>query len=259
MELRDKKVVVTRERSQAGEMMDLLRARGAVPVLFPTIEVHPPRNWGPLDNAMAFIDKYQWVVFTSVNGVRCFSRRVKALGSTLKGVLLGKKICAIGPATARALGLEGIAPTLVPPRFVAEEVLEALLRWGVAGEKVLLPRAEVARQVLPDGLRRAGAQVDVVPVYRIVAPVVTEEAKRRVLKADVFTFTSPSTARNFLEIMGGFNVMEVLAKGTVASIGPITTEALRGLEVRVDVEAQEYTVVGLIRALDMYQPQRTFP
>ena len=254
MELKGKKVVVTRARDQAGEMLALLREKGAVPILFPTIELVPPGDWGPVDAALGRMEGYHWVVFTSANGVRFFSDRAKVLGFDLKRLLEGKDVCAIGPATACALEGKGVSPTLVPPRFVAEEVLEALRARGMEGRRVLIPRAQVARDVLPQGLKGAGAQVDVVVVYRTVVPQVDSSVRKEVLEADIFTFTSPSTAQNFVRIMGEKLSPDFWRDKVVASIGPVTTMALRHLGVVVDLEAGEYTVRGLVRALEEFQP-----
>lgn len=250
MDLRGKKVVVTRTQDQAGEMLELLEERGAVPLLFPTIEIEEPMDWSSVDRAIEGIEDYQWVVFTSANGVGFFSRRVEHLGRTLKEVLKGKEVCAIGPATARALEVRGVVPTLVPSRFVAEEVLEALKDRGISGERVLLPRAQVARDVLPRGLEEAGARVNVVVVYRTVLPRVDESKKKEVLGSHVITFTSPSTVKNFMKIMEGVDRERLLGGKVLASIGPVTSQAMRDLDLRVDVEAMEYTVKGLLEALE---------
>ncbi len=252
MDLSGKVVVVTRSREQAGEMLDLLRRKGAKPLLFPTIEIVEPLDWGPVDRALERMEIYRWVVFTSANGVRFFSRRARARGKELRELLEARDVCAIGPATARALEMEGVAPSLVPPRFVAEEVLEALKARGVRGERVLLPRAQVARDVLPRGLEEAGAQVDVVVVYRTVTPRVDPHARKAVLESHVITFTSPSTVKNFVEILGRVPWDLLLEGKVLASIGPVTSEAMRALGLRVDVEAEKYTVVGLIEALERY-------
>ncbi len=254
MDLKGKRVVVTRARNQAGEMLALLRERGASPILFPTIELMPPEDWGPVDAALDGIGAYQWVVFTSANGVRFFSGRARVLGLDLKSLLVNKEVCAIGPATARALEREGVFPSLVPSRFVAEEVLKALKDRGVDGKRVLIPRAQIARDILPRGLEEAGARVDVVVVYRTVVPQVDPTLREEVLKADILTFTSPSTAQNFLKVMGR-DLPPGFWKGkVVASIGPVTTRALKDLGVVVDLEAGEYTVRGLIKALEDFQP-----
>ena len=250
MDLTGKRVVVTRTREQAGEMLELLRERGAVPILFPTIEIVEPLDWGPVDEALDRMGEYQWVIFTSANGVKYFAMRAKSRSLALKDILGDKDVCAIGPATARVLQDSGINPALVPPRFVAEEVLDALVARGVSGKRILLPRAQVARDVLPRGLAGAGAQVDVVAVYRTVLPQVDEETRGEVEKAHIITFTSPSTVKNFLRIMEGWAREGVLEDKILASIGPVTSQAMRELGLRVDVEAREYTVKGLVEALE---------
>ncbi len=233
-------------------MAALLKAKGAIPILFPTIEIFPPQDWGPMDKAIETIDSYQWVVFTSANGVEFFFRRARLLGKDPKRDLEELKICAIGPATAQALEREGLPPLVVPKRFIAEEVLEALKTQGIKGCRILLPRAEMGRDVLPQGLLQEGGLTDVVIAYRTVTPEIAEEDKKKVLAAHIYTFTSPSTAINFFRIMRDLPLQESLAKSIVASIGPITTQALQGIGVRAKVEAKEYTVAGLIRALEEF-------
>ena len=252
MDLTEKKVVVTRRREQAGEMAALLKAKGAIPILFPTIEILPPQDWGPVDKAIETIDSYQWVVFTSANGVEFFFRRARLLGRDPKRDLEGLKICAIGPATAQALKREGVSPLVVPKRFIAEEVLEALKTQGIKGCRILIPRAEMGRDILPQGLFQEGAMADVVITYRTIMPEKAEEDKKKVLDAHIYTFTSPSTAINFFRIMRDLPLQESLAKGIVASIGPITTQALQAIGVKAKVEAKEYTTAGLIRALEEF-------
>jgi uroporphyrinogen III methyltransferase/synthase len=252
MNLAGKKVVVTRRKEQTGEMAALLKAKGAIPILFPTIEILPPQDWGPVDKAIETIGSYQWVVFTSANGVEFFFRRARFLGKDPKRDLEELKICAIGPATAQALEREGLPPPVVPERFIAEEVLEALKTQGIKGCRILLPRAEMGRDVLPQGLLQEGGLADVVIAYRTVTPEIAEEDKKKMLAAHIYTFTSPSTAINFFRIMRDLPLQESLAKSIVASIGPITTQALQGIGIRAKVEAKEYTVAGLIRALEEF-------
>ena len=248
MDLQGKRVVITRSADQAQETARMVEKANGVPVLFSTIEIVPPEDWGPVDEAIRGLSDYQWVIFTSVNGVRFFARRMEELG--VSPARLGEnKLCAIGPATAKALRELGLKIELVPERFVAESVLDALKKQGeLKGKKILLPRAEIARNTLPNGLRAAGADVDVVTVYRTVQANPSEESKDEVRQAEVITFTSPSTLMNFFGIMGD-EAASLLSTKLVACIGPVTLAKAKELGVRVDVVPQEYTLEALLRAV----------
>ena len=250
MDIRGKRVVVTRTRDQAGEMVRLLEDRGAVPVIFPTIATVPPSDWGPVDRAINRIDSYDAVVFTSANGVRFFFDRAKEIGRDL-GCLKDKEVWAIGTSTKSLLEDEGIGEVSVPPSFVAESLLEAMVGRGATGKNILLPRTEKARDILPEGLQKAGALVHVVDVYRTVIPGADASLRREVLDAHIFTFTSPSTVKGFLKMMGDSS-RKALEDGLVVSIGPVTSRALMDMGLKVDVEARNFTVHGLIEALEEY-------
>ncbi len=249
MNLKGKRVVITRSADQAQQTLEMVKAAGGIPILFPTIEIVPPRDWRPVDEAIDRLSTYHWVIFTSVNGVRFFTGRMREVKAPLS-LLKKRRICAIGPATAEALEDLGLKVSLLPGKFVAESVLEAMKKHGeLKGLGVLLPRAEVARNTLPDGLKEAGAQVDVVSVYRTVTANPSKELKEAVSDADVLTFTSPSTLVNFIKIMGG--TPQSLAEGKlVACIGPVTEAKARELGMPVHVVAKEYTVAGLLRAIE---------
>ena len=249
MNLEGKKVVITRSADQAPETVKMVRAAGGIPILFPTIEIVEPESWEPVDRAIGRLKMYQWVIFTSVNGVGFFTRRMEETGVSTSA-LGGARLCAIGPATAEALKKLGLNVTLMPEKFVAESVLEALENHGaLKGARILLPRAEIARNTLPDGLRTSGAQVDVVTVYRTVRANPPEKLKRDVIDADIITFTSPSTLTNFLGIME--NQAESALKGKlVACIGPVTRDKAEELGVPVHVVPEEYTLKGLLEALE---------
>jgi uroporphyrinogen III methyltransferase/synthase len=248
--MRDRRVVVTRAQDQAVEMARLLEERGAVPVIFPTIAIVPPKDWGPVDRVINRVDDYDVLIFTSANGVKFFFDRATGIGKELV-CLKDKDVWAIGASTKDFLEAEGVNDVLVPPRFVAESLLDAIKERGVKGKHVLLPRAEKARNVLPDGLRAVGALVDVVEVYRTITPDwVDASLKKEVFDAHVLAFTSPSTVRGFLKVMGSELAKELLEDKIVASIGPITSQALRGMGFRVDVEARDFTIHGLVRALE---------
>jgi uroporphyrinogen III methyltransferase/synthase len=236
------RVLVTRPRDQAAALGDLLRQAGAMVCEVPVIELLPPEDWAPVDAAIARLPSYDWVVFTSANGVRRFWERVGLSGRDARA--FGSAcLCAIGPETARALEGSGLTADLVPDEYVAEAVAGALAERQP--KRVLIPRARDARDVLPDMLRREGAEVDVVEVYRTVPPEGAAEYLGEVLpNIDVATFTSSSTVLNFVHLA------RVLPQGMkVACIGPITAQTARENGLAVDITAREYTAPGLTQAL----------
>jgi uroporphyrinogen-III synthase len=243
--LAGRRVLVTRARAQAEELVTRLRELGAEPVLCPVIEIAPPENTGPLDRAIRELERYDWLVFTSVNGVDAFFRRLRELGR--EPAALGRtQIAAIGPATAGRLRAYGFTPHLVPSEFVAEAVAAALVERGIAGRRVLLPRAAEARETLPEVLRAAGAAVDVVPAYRTLPVEPPPEALERLRagEVDIVLLTSSSTARNLVASLG--HDLSVLDRAVVACIGPITAAAAREAGIRVDLVADEYSIPGLL-------------
>lgn len=248
--LAGKRIVVTRAHKQAEGLSSLLRAYGAEVIEAPVIEIRPPDSFEALDEALNNILQYDWLILTSVNGVEALFSRLEPLGLSIDS-LQHLKIAAIGPATEERIQDHGLVVDLVPPRYVAEEVVH-MLRKQVKGERVLLVRAKVARDVIPEELRHAGAQVDVVEAYHTVIP---EGAKERLLEVfaagvpDAITFTSSSTVKNFLSIVLGTEIPAKLAKTKFASIGPVTSETLREYALPVHVEADEFTMDGLAQAL----------
>jgi uroporphyrinogen III methyltransferase/synthase len=255
--LSGKTVLVTRPRKQLKSLVDGLRERGAEVVEAPVIRIEPPLETGPLDQAVKGLANYDWVVFTSVNGVDAFLARLRSLGKNERE--LGQaRVAAIGPATAAALEANGLRVDVIPERFVAEEVFAALRRFGsLQGRRVLLPRADIAREALPDLLRSEGAEVDVVVAYRTVA--VTDELSTALKlisegQVDVVTFTSGSTVRSFLS--GVKDKDQLRGRLVAASIGPITSQALREAGLGPTIEAGVYTVDGLIEAIERYFSQR---
>ena len=248
-----KRVLVTRAREQAGAAARLLRERGADPVLMPTIEIHPPTDPAPLAAAVTELpERYDWVVLTSANGVEKLWAEVRRQGRDAR--LFGRaRLAAIGPGTAAALGACGLGADLVAKEHrgeaLAAELLEAM---GSARPRVLVARAEVARDVVPDTLRAAGCVVDVVPTYRTLAPPrPLLEALAALLEGgevDAVTFTSSSTVEHMCEALGA-RAPELLGRTCVASIGPITSKTARARGLRVDLEAAQYTMPGLVEAL----------
>ncbi len=250
-----KRVLVTRAREQAGRTASLLRERGADPVVVPTIEISAPSDPAPMIEAVASLDRYAWIVVTSANGVERLWAEVRRQGRDARAFARAK-IAAIGPGTAAALARCGLSPDLVAKVHKGEGLAEELLvAIGDAKPKVLIARAEVARDVIPDALRAAGCEVDVVPVYKTHAPPrPLLEALAALLEGgeiDVVTFTSSSTVEHLCAALEG-RAPALLANTCVASIGPITTETARKRGLRVDVTANEHTIPGLVSAIEAY-------
>jgi uroporphyrinogen-III synthase/predicted O-methyltransferase YrrM len=239
------RIVVTRARDQSGGLIARLHSLGAEVIEFPTIEIQPPEDYGPLDEAIARLDSYDWLIFTSANGVRFFQSR--AAGRSIRA-----RLCAIGPATRRALEQLQLKVDLMPAEYVAESLVEAFASQDLAGKRILLPRAAMARDVVPAELARRGAQVDVVEAYRTVVPAEAPARAREIFfgahKPDWITFTSSSTVTNFVQAAG----VEALSGVRVASIGPVTSSTARRHGIAVAAEAQEYTAEGLVNAILAY-------
>jgi uroporphyrinogen III methyltransferase/synthase len=245
--LHGKKIVVTRALGQAADVFGRLQELGAQLIEFPVIATRPALDYGPLDAAIARLDAYDWLIFTSANGVRFFLERLDRSSADWRS--LRARICAIGPGTRRAVEELHLKVDLVPEEYVAESLVQAFKKESLTGKRILLPRAAVARDLVPKELTRLGAQVDVVEAYRTVIP---ESARRRASEifgagkqADWVTFTSSSTVVNFVKTAG----LWALAGTRVASIGPVTSETAQKLGIHVDVEAEEHTMEGLVEAI----------
>jgi uroporphyrinogen III methyltransferase/synthase len=243
-------------------LSDELRELGADVTPFPVIEIRDIDNKGPLDRALASIGTYTWIIFTSVHGVTYFSKRFHELRIN-RDVLKKLKICAIGPATGSALKELGFEVNLVPARFVAEGVVEALGKYcggmkGLAGSRILLPRAKTARDVLPLALKEAGAHVNIVTCYQTVKAELNGETIRRLTAEvpDLIVFTSSSTVKNMLELLGHTMGKNILRKATVAAIGPITADTVASYDKRVEIVPQESTIASLIQSIKKYYSRR---
>jgi len=253
-----KTVVITRAENQADSMIHLLQEKGAEPVCFPVILTVPPEDGSPLDQALTCLAKYHGLIFTSVNGVNFFMRRLKETGQDIRE-LKGVRIYTIGPKTEQAVRDFGMRVDCVPENFVAESLIESLRLENVQGKRFLIPRAQVAREILPDQLREMGAEVDVVAAYQTVPPTRKNEDLARRLKdggIDVITFTSSSTVTNFLEQTGP-ELRPYLDRVTFACIGPITANTARENGLQVTILPKEYTMDALVAAIEDHYADKT--
>ena len=245
--LAGKRIVLTRPRGQAGDLASGLEKLGAEVIEFPTIEIQPADDYGPLDHALARIGSYDWLIFTSANGVRFFLGRLALAGLNIDAVR--PSICAIGPATRAEAENAGFRVSLMPAEYVAESLVAAFEGHGLEGKRVLLPRAAVARDVVPAELRRRGATVDVVEAYRTGIPADARAQAQRIFasgrRPDWITFTSSSTVTNFVQVAGA----PALEGVRVASIGPVTTATARRHGIEVTVEARTFTAAGVVEAM----------
>jgi uroporphyrinogen-III synthase len=250
------RVLVGRAKHQAGALSKELRKLGANVLEIPFIEIRKPRSYKPLDTALKNLVHYDWLILTSVNGVEAMWKRIGRLKMSRKN-LAQLKIAAIGPATRKAIEKRRVRVDVVPEEYVAESVVRSLRR-RVKGKRILLVRAKVARDVIPNELRKAGAAVDVVEAYETVVPSSSRTRLQTVLRdprqrPNVVTFTSSSTAKNFVQLLGtGLRKRgrpAALKNAIFASIGPVTSSTLRELGLGVDVEAKQFTIPGLVEAI----------
>ena len=249
-----KTVVVTRARAQASELSNLFAAAGAQVLEFPTIRIEPPDDPTPLQKAVAGLSGYDWVILTSVNGVDKLMEAVYEAGDAR--LLAGTKICAIGPATSDRLSTFGLRPDLVPEKYVAESIIVALNKTEqLQGKRFLLPRVDIARAALREDLEAAGAIVDEVIAYKTVPE---DQSSGRVWELfeqsqiDLVTFTSSSTVKHFVSLIGKDNLAALVEKSGFASIGPITSQTMKDLCIPVNIQADQYTIPGLFNSASDY-------
>jgi uroporphyrinogen-III synthase len=270
------RILVGRARHQAGALSAELKKLGATVLEIPFIEIRKPRSFKPLDDALKNLAKYDWLILTSVNGVEAmwdrieklklafgrdgseqdregheFTRATRATKSNPALAAGRPRIAAIGPATKKAIEQRGASVDVVPKEYVAESVVRSLRR-RVKGKRVLLVRAKVARDVIPRELRKAGARVDVVEAYETVVPQASRKRLQIALanprrRPHVVTFTSSSTVRNFVALIGAR--ARSLDGMQMASIGPVTSSTLKELGLEVDISAKEFTIPGLVEAI----------
>lgn len=253
-----KKIIVTRTREQASDLMIKLEEYGANCVECSTINIEPVASYETLDAELERLEEYHWILFTSLNGINYFFKRLHAKGMDardLKGPMLG----VVGKSTADLLHQYGVNADLIPPTFTGEGLAESLLDQGIEGRNILLPRAKEAREILPETLRGAGARVTIAPVYQNVLPEGRKEALREELAkgdVDMITFTSSSTVRNFLSMVGAADEAELTEKLKgikIAAIGPITAKSVTDNGLKVDLQPDEYTIPAMVRAVtDFY-------
>ncbi len=283
------RILIGRAKHQAGALSGLLRQLGATVLEIPFIEIRKPRSFQPLDSALKNLSSYDWLILTSANGVEATWDRLNhlhlpAVGENREGLNRGKgnirqlpqlwksgasaprkgahltgalapapRIAAIGPATKKAIEKRGLKVHIVPKEYVAESVVRSL-KNKVKGKRVLLVRAKVARDVIPRELRKAGAKVDVVEAYETVVPESSRQRLQAALanprrRPHVVTFTSSSTVKNFVDLLGARHNEAVLHDVKMASIGPVTSSTLRELGLKVDIAAKEFTIPGLVAAI----------
>ena len=248
-----KKIIVTRTREQASELVAKLEDFGAECLEYSTINIAPVESFDILDGELDRLNEYHWLVFTSLNGIKYFFERLYAKGLDARN-LKGPNIAVVGRSTADYLRQFGVKADLIPKVFTGEGLAESLLDIGVGGRNILIIRAQQAREVLPETLRGAGAQVTVAPVYQNIPPVGRKDALRAELEdgIDVITFTSSSTVTNFLTMVGAENQAELLGllEGVkIAAIGPITAKTVTDNGLKVDIQPEKYTLDDLVQAI----------
>jgi uroporphyrinogen-III synthase len=252
MTMRGRRILITRQQDQAGEMIREIELRGGTAVVVPMIAIGPPRAWTECDEAIGRVGTYDALVFTSTNAVESFVERTRTLGVP-PAVLAGARSVAVGEATASALTRNGIPVILVPEKFSGASLASAL-GDSLPGRRVLLPRGNIARDTVPDALRSAGAVVETVTVYVTSMPEGIDRRSfvRRVLSGefDVLTFASPSSAVNFGTLFNAQELRAASGRSRIAVIGPSTADAVRALGLQADIIARESTASGLVRSID---------
>jgi uroporphyrinogen III methyltransferase/synthase len=250
-------ILITRTPAQSAEITSQLEARGASVIHCPTIEVVPPSSWAPLDAAIETIGDYDWIVFTSANAVSFFFSRLGEKRSDGLTAIAGRLICAIGPATARTLAAVGAVTQLVASDSKSEGALSAIIdhvggEERVRGMRFLIPRAKIAREVLPAGLRKLGAHVDAIETYQTIRPDVDANSIVRLFELnsiDAITFTSSSTVSNFAALVGSKDLSDLLGNTLAACIGPVTAETASEHGLKRIITPQVYSAAALVEAI----------
>ena len=253
--LTGKNVVVTRYEEEGERFPALLQAKGARVIRVPMIGIAPPEDWGPVDRAINDIGNYDWIIFTSANGVKYFLERIREQGKQIRSVLANTRVAAVGIKTAKALERHGIQVDFIPGEFRAEGLIEGFKNMGATHGKILIPRAEKGREILPEELTRLGFHVDIVTVYRVVRPSVDPRPLKEMLQKgeiDVITFTSGSCVRNFIETLGKEEYKILLKDVRIACISPVTADVVRSFGLEVHIVPERYTVEDLVEAMEVY-------
>lgn len=254
-----KRILVTRSKEQSESFVNLLEDLGAEVIVFPTIEIFPPEEWGSLDRALESLNRYDWIIFTSANGVRFFFYRLKTVGRDLRE-LKGVKIVAIGEQTAKAVEKHDLRIEMIPSDFRAEGIIEAFSNVDLKNNCILIPRARIARDLLPNELRKMGAEVDVVTAYETKKPRLKHISNiKEMFKLgliDIVTFTSSSTVRNFMALFG--NDKNLLKKSKIACIGPVTASTAKEIGIKPQIVCKKYTIEEMTREIaDYYKYKRS--
>jgi uroporphyrinogen III methyltransferase/synthase len=247
-----KTIIVTRSRDQASEFSEQLIELGANVLEYPTINITSPDDFGPLDRELGNLDSTDWLIFTSVNGVDAFFNRIFELGRDVRD-LKGVKICSIGPSTTERIKGFHVTIDCQPPKYVAESVVEALKKVEeIKGKRFLMPRTDIARSYIPEELEKMGAEVSDIIAYKTVLATDGDNIVLNKLKdgeVDIVTFTSASTVKNFVKIIGEDNLSAFKNNVQFASIGPITNESAEEMDIDISIKAEEYTIPGLVQAI----------
>ncbi|MCD6197417.1 MAG: uroporphyrinogen-III synthase, partial [Deltaproteobacteria bacterium] len=246
-----KRILVTRTREQASDLVRLLERRGAHCLECPTIEVRLPKDLKPLDQAINSLSTFDWVIFSSTNAVRFFFERLFDLDFDLRA--LGNiRIAVVGAGTAKAISALHLTSDIMPDNFRAEGLIDAFSQIDISGKRILIPRAEKAREILPSRLSELGAEITLVPTYRTLAP----DLKPEVLEVleqetiDVLTFTSSSTVKNFFQLLPDDLRNRILKQAKVACIGPVTARTAEDFGLKVTVQPDRFTIPSLVSAIE---------
>ena len=252
--LKNKRILITRPKDQARDFANLVKSRGAEPILFPTIRIVSPQDWKAVDKAVSKMERYNSVIFTSVNGAKRFLQRLKNKRGDCNS-LRSLKICAIGPQTAAMIKQFRLRVDIIPKEFRAESLVDSLEKEGIWGKHFLLPRAEKARNVISEEIKKRGGNIDVVAVYRTSKGEGDVKKIKKLFQnreIDVATFTSSSTVKNFVEMLSGNNIADLMKGCIVACIGPITVQTATTMGIRTDIQPDNYTIQGLVDSIIAY-------
>ncbi|MGZ8431955.1 MAG: uroporphyrinogen-III synthase [Candidatus Deferrimicrobiaceae bacterium] len=252
MSLQGKRILVTRGEDQAEEFSSMIRKRGGVPVMFPTVRLVPPDDPSVLDEALARLGTFDWVLFTSANAARLFLERAAKRG--IRGIPEGVRVASVGPGTTREVQRQGFPVHLEAKQHTAEGMVGALAGEGFAGKRFLLPRAQEGREVLPLVIGRRGGTVDVVTAYRNGLAPRDEKAAKEIgeMPPDVCTFASPSAFRNFFLLLGEERAASVLSRSRIAVIGEVTRRAVEERNYLVDIMPETFTLAGMLEAIERH-------